>query len=107
MEHAIAPGPSVAGHEDNSLEKRDFRSADTVEVEDTALAELIWQRVRPHVTASITIDEGDDRWERGFGGTWHACGINEHLLFAKYVMKFGCTTVFYCAVFGRVGTLSS
>lgn len=75
------------GHEDNSSEKRGFRSADTVEVVDQALADCIWERVQSRITQTITIAEGDARWERGFGGTWHACGVNEHLLFAKYALS--------------------
>ena len=32
---------------------------------DQALADVLWERIQPHVVPSITINEGDDRWERG------------------------------------------
>jgi hypothetical protein len=46
-------------------EKRDYRNAFTLEVVDQRLADVLWQRIRPHVVPTITINEGDDRWERG------------------------------------------
>lgn len=46
-------------------EKRDYRNAFTIEVVDQALADVLWERIQPHVVPSITINEGDDRWERG------------------------------------------
>lgn len=71
-------------HADQSAEKREFRNADTVEVHDADFAARLWDRMRNHVPAQVTLEPGDRRWERDLDGTWQAVGVNHVLLFARY-----------------------
>lgn len=65
-----------------------FRDADTVEVEQVALATALWNRMSCLVDDSpIHIPEeydGDSMWERELPGKWYPCGLNQNFLFAKY-----------------------
>eukprot|EP00921_Rhytidocystis_pertsovi_P024833 GHVQ01039998.1.p1 GENE.GHVQ01039998.1~~GHVQ01039998.1.p1 ORF type:complete len:410 (+),score=61.97 GHVQ01039998.1:271-1500(+) len=80
----------------------DFRSANTIEVMQQELADIIWSRVRDHVVPEVTIggEEKDGRWELELEGTWQPIGINPNLLFARYTEgghfgphSDGCTVV--------------
>ena len=65
-------------------ERKDFRNADTVEVQDANLADRIWKRIKDLVVPEVCITEDELRWERGLQGTWKAVGVNPILLFARY-----------------------
>ncbi|KAK3256193.1 hypothetical protein CYMTET_34659 [Cymbomonas tetramitiformis] len=67
-----------------SGERRDFRSADTVEVKHQRIAEDLWGRVRGLFASDVRVVKDEPRWERGMEGTWRAVGVNSDLLFAKY-----------------------
>jgi len=65
-----------------------FRNSDTVEVRSKEIAENLWKRVRKFILdEELVIDEGHPLHESGLEGTWKANGINDHLLFNKYVGK--------------------
>jgi hypothetical protein len=66
--------------------RRDFRSADTVEVESVAFASAVWDRILPHITQLCKVDvtENQARWEREIDGAWTAYGVNHDLLFGRY-----------------------
>jgi hypothetical protein len=77
---------SSAGREDKSAYL--FRDADTIEVEQSQLAGILWERVK-HIFEgySITIDADDQDnilWERELPGTWYPTSINQNFLFARY-----------------------
>lgn len=42
-----------------------FRNAQTVEVIDPVLAAALWAKMQPHVPETVTLDEDDDRCDRG------------------------------------------
>ena len=67
-------------------EKKDLRNADTVEVTDQKLADLLWARVSQFAVPEIHVTGDEDYYEFGLDGTWTACGINPTLLFGKYVV---------------------
>jgi hypothetical protein len=71
---------------DPSEKRRDFRSADTVEVHSKALAQAVWRRILPHIAAlqTVVVDEAQARWEREIDGDWTAYGVNHELLFGRY-----------------------
>ena len=69
---------------DPARKREDFRSAYTVEIHDTAIADRLWDRIQPHVVPSVTISEDEERWEREIDGEWVAKGINPDMLFARY-----------------------
>ena len=86
-------------HPEDTPAKRAFRSADTVEVHAPDLAEVVWRRVRAHVTQEVRLRDADDDRGRGGGddddgrepaddrgaeGTWQAYGVNPDMLFARY-----------------------
>jgi hypothetical protein len=62
-----------------------FRSADTLEAEQPALAAALWARIAPLAGADVDIGgEVSARWERDLEGTWEPYGLNTQLLFARY-----------------------
>lgn len=61
-----------------------FRNSDTVEIHSAAVADELWRRCAHLVVPTVVIDEGHPMWEPGLGGTWEACGVNDHLLFNRY-----------------------
>lgn len=63
--------------------RRRFRSADTLEAAQPALAAALWARMAPHAGA-VEIREGSARFERDLEGVWDPVGLNPHLLFARY-----------------------
>lgn len=63
---------------------KNFRNADTVEVNDVSLAEGIWKRIQHLVVPEVSITSDEERCERGLEGTWRAVGVNHNLLFARY-----------------------
>ncbi len=66
---------------------RDFRNADTVEVHDAELAELLWERLRSAFEVSVHVpdeDDGTERWQRDLVGAWDPVGTNAHVLLARY-----------------------
>lgn len=69
---------------DPEQKRRDFRSADTVELHSIQFAKAIWERIRPHVPLSVDVREGQLRWERETAGKWSAYGVNPDLLFGQY-----------------------
>jgi leukotriene-A4 hydrolase len=65
-----------------------FRNSDTVEVRSKEIAENLWKRVRKFILdEELVIDEDHPLHESGLEGKWKANGINDHLLFNKYVGK--------------------
>lgn len=67
-----------------------FRSADTVEVTCPEVAAALWARMKEHLPSRLTLGDGrggceDGAVERGLEGTWEACGLNEVLLFTRYM----------------------
>lgn len=71
-------------------EARMFRDADTIEVNNSTFAELIWNRIANMFRNSffdIDIDCEDQNninWERELVGKWIPASLNHDLLFAKY-----------------------
>lgn len=66
-------------------EARAFRDADTVEMHNTSLAAMLWDRIK-HIflddpSKCVYISEEDDR---ELAGVWVPSGLNHDLLFAKY-----------------------
>ncbi len=69
----------------NASAKKDFRSAFTVEVESTELADYIWRRIKDHVVKEVNITKEDERrWMRDVEGEWVAYGVNPHIVLARY-----------------------
>ena len=62
----------------------DYRNAHTVEAHSPDLAAYVWGRIRDQVVPLVEFTTGQGRWERGTEGQWRACGVNEHMLFARY-----------------------
>jgi len=62
----------------------DYRNAHTVEAHSPELAAYIWERIHERVVPVVEFVCGQGRWERGTEGRWRACGVNEHMLFARY-----------------------
>eukprot|EP01043_Picozoa_sp_COSAG02_P001567 COSAG02_NODE_33_length_50286_cov_83.550760_34_plen_445_part_00 len=71
---------------DPDEKRRDFRSADTVEVHSKALAKALWDRILPHIAelTAVKVEEMQSRWERETDGDWTAYGVNHELLFGRY-----------------------
>lgn len=71
---------------DPDEKRRDFRSADTVEVHSKALAKALWERILPHIAelTAVKVEETQARWEREIDGEWTAYGVNHELLFGRY-----------------------
>ena len=71
---------------DPDEKRRDFRSADTVEVHSKALAKALWERILPHIAelTAVKVEETQARWEREIDGEWTAYGVNHDLLFGRY-----------------------
>ena len=81
-----AGGFSFWGDAASGAAQAQFRSADTLETEQPALAAALWARIAPLAGADVEIgaDEASARWERDLEGTWEAYGLNAQLLFARY-----------------------
>lgn len=47
------------------LHAKSYRNADTVEINDPKLADLLWKRLKHCIVESITISTDDARWEPG------------------------------------------
>lgn len=66
---------------------RQFRDADTIELNSKILSSATWDRIK-HILSCVNIsvsdDENDVNWERELVGEWEACSLNDNLLFAKY-----------------------
>ena len=71
---------------DPDEKRRDFRSADTVEIHSKALAKALWTRILPHIAdlTAVKVEETQARWEREIDGDWTAYGVNHELLFGRY-----------------------
>lgn len=71
---------------DPDEKRRDFRSADTVEVHSKALAKILWDRILPYIAelTRVQVEESQARWEREIDGDWTAYGVNHDLLFGRY-----------------------
>ncbi len=80
----------VSGEQEESVE-RSFRNADTIEMDNPALAEELWQRIAPHLEAHgaavvrVESESEQQRWERDAEGVWDACGTNADLLVSRYL----------------------
>ena len=77
----------------SNTDARNFRDADTIEVNSTNIANCIWSRINNiHKFSPIIIPAEEvsadgtiiRRWERELVGEWEATGLNHELLFAKY-----------------------
>mmetsp|Transcript_21468 Transcript_21468/g.50070 ORF Transcript_21468/g.50070 Transcript_21468/m.50070 type:complete len:311 (-) Transcript_21468:230-1162(-) len=61
-----------------------FRSADTLEARQAAIAAELWARMKPFTSEPIAITPDSPRFERDLEGIWEPVGLNEQLLFARY-----------------------
>lgn len=65
--------------------RKDFRDADTIECTLQQLASCLWERMKPFIEPTMTIDKSHKYFERELEGEWIACGINPNLLFGRYL----------------------
>ena len=91
---AAAGAPPVR---DSETAARNFRSADTIEVDVPTFVDGLWTRLRRYFTEEtvddplspgcIVFDEARDpaNYERDCQGTWHAAGFSPDALFARYL----------------------
>ncbi|EPR63571.1 tetratricopeptide repeat-containing protein [Toxoplasma gondii GT1] len=85
LRRRVEEGPKFTYWDSTGTANSKYRSAYTVEVDHAALADVIWERIKDWVIPEVTIEEDDEeRGERDLVGEWIACGVNPHLLFAKY-----------------------
>lgn len=72
----------------SNLEAKAFRNADTIEVKQSTLSNIIWKRVEALLKdVEIVIEKNDydnELWERELPGSWFPHSVNENFLFAKY-----------------------
>ncbi|PHJ18122.1 tetratricopeptide repeat-containing protein [Cystoisospora suis] len=81
----VENGPGFTYWDSTHTASETYRSAYTVEIFHPVLADLIWERIKDLVIPEVTIDENDEeRAERDLVGDWIACGVNPHMLFARY-----------------------
>ena len=79
---------SNENNDDNNASSSSFRNSDTVEVRSKENAENLWKRIRKFILEEeLVIDDAHPLHESGLEGKWKANGINDHLLFNKYVGK--------------------
>jgi len=79
---------SNENNDDNNASSSSFRNSDTVEVRSKEIAENLWKRIRKFILEEeLVIDDAHPLHESGLEGKWKANGINDHLLFNKYVGK--------------------
>ncbi|PFH38322.1 tetratricopeptide repeat-containing protein [Besnoitia besnoiti] len=85
LRRRVEDGPQFTYWDSTGTASSQYRSAYTAEVHHPALADLIWERIKDWVIKEVTISEDDEaRAERDLVGDWIACGVNPHLLFARY-----------------------
>lgn len=65
----------------HAARRKDYRSANTVEVDDAALAARLWQRLRDALPATVHVNECGDP---SSVGEWRAVGLHPRLLFVEY-----------------------
>jgi len=74
------------GREDVSA--REFRNADTIEVNSCQIADIIWTRIQDIAKSCLNEyfinDDDSENWDRGVVGNWSPVSTNYDLLFAKY-----------------------
>lgn len=72
----------------NNEEVRMFRDADTVEVINQNIADVIWSRVEnllcEELSLTVEDDAADSNWERELVGSWRPLTLNHDFLFALY-----------------------
>mmetsp|Transcript_7340 Transcript_7340/g.8424 ORF Transcript_7340/g.8424 Transcript_7340/m.8424 type:complete len:323 (+) Transcript_7340:102-1070(+) len=61
-----------------------FRNADTIEVKQVDIAEILWQRIKPFFEKNLEVEKGQQRWQCDLQGEWSPVGTNTRLLFARY-----------------------
>ncbi|KEP65479.1 UNVERIFIED_CONTAM: tetratricopeptide repeat-containing protein [Hammondia hammondi] len=85
LRRRVEEGPNFTYWDSTGTANSKYRSAYTVEIDHPALADVIWERIKDWVIPEVTIEEDDEeRAERDLVGEWSACGVNPHLLFARY-----------------------
>lgn len=77
---------SPLGREDENT--RQYRDADTIELDGQNLANIIWKRIGSLVNDKLDIDVKDDEsdcnYERELIGQWNPAALNHDLLIARY-----------------------
>nr|CEL70631.1 TPA: tetratricopeptide repeat-containing protein [Neospora caninum Liverpool] len=85
LRRRVEEGPTFTYWDSTGTANSKYRSAYTVEIHHPGLADVIWERIKDWVIREVTIEKDDEeRGERDLVGDWIACGVNPHLLFARY-----------------------